>query len=344
MIKFRSVRLSLIIYMFFLLMLSGMISFSIFIVINHFFEITKFVPWVVLLTTLTSTILVGILSVLFSTMLTDSIRKVTKATKEVSTGNFHVRIPVSEKNFIYQTDMEELILNFNKMVDELSSIQILRDDFINEFSHEFKTPINSIVGYAKQLQYDSLSEEDRELYTSIIISESKRLSDLSSSILSLKNLETQNIISNLSTFSLDEQIRDVILLMQQEWEDKDIELELNLGELSYYSNEDLLKQVWINLFNNAIKFSNPHSKIFISCRQNEEDIVVVFEDEGIGMSEEVKAHMFDKFYQGDPSRSTKGNGLGLALVARILDLLKGEISVESQVGKGTCIAVTLKNR
>lgn len=341
MIKFRSIRLSFIIYMFFLLILSGIISYSAFLFINHFFEITKYVPIVVLLTTLTSTVLVGILSILFSYTLTDSIRKISKATKEVSTGNFEIRIPVDKRSMVYQNDMEELIQDFNKMVDELSSIQILRDDFINDFSHEFKTPINSIVGYAKQLQYDTLSEEERKLYTSIIISESKRLSDLSTSILQLKHLETQNIITNKTKFSLDEQIREVIVLMQKDWEEKEIELELDLDEIQYYSNEDLLKQVWINLLSNAIKFSNPNSKIIILCHENE-NIEVKIQDQGIGMSEEVLSHMFDKFYQADTSRSTNGNGLGLALVKRILDLLNGEVEVYSEEGKGTDVTIILK--
>ncbi|MDO4467875.1 MAG: HAMP domain-containing sensor histidine kinase [Bacillota bacterium] len=341
MIRFRSIRLSFIIYMFFLLILSGIISYSAFIVINHFFEITKNLPIVVLLTTLTSAVLVGILSIVFSYTLTDSIRKISKATKEVSTGNFDIRIPVNTKSIIYQNDMEELIIDFNKMVDELSSIQILRDDFINEFSHEFKTPINSIVGYAKQLQYNTLSDEERDMYISIIISESKRLSDLSSSILQLKNLETQNIISNKKTFFLDEQIREVILLMQNDWEQKDLDLELDLEEISYFSNEDLLKQVWINVINNAIKFSNPHSKLTITCQEKEE-IVVSIQDEGVGMSAEVQAHMFDKFYQGDTSRSTQGNGLGLSLVKRIVDLLEGKIEVESEEGKGSLVRIRLK--
>ena len=344
MIRFKSIRLSLIICGILFFVFSGLISYVTFFILAHFFESLRHITYVTLLiSTLTSVILAAILFVLFSVYITAPLRKVIDGTKEVSKGNLDIHSSTDEKKLISQKDVDDLILNFNLMVDELSSIQIFRDDFINEFSHEFKTPIHSIVGYAKQLQYEDLEPEERDLYISIIISESQRLSDLSSSILNLNKLETQALVTDQVNFALDEQIRNVILLMQNDWEEKNIELDIDLDEIQIYGNEELLKQVWINLFNNAIKFSDKNSTISISCHQNE-NIEVTFKDNGIGMNEDVIAHMYDRFYKGDSSRSTKGNGLGLSLVKRIVDLYNGNIEVESKESVGTSIKVILPTK
>lgn len=227
------------------------------------------------------------------------------------------------------------------MTQQLASIELFKNDFINNFSHEFKTPISSIIGFAEELERDDITKEERKLYLSIIISESKRLANLSSNILLLTKLENQMIITNKKTFSLDEQIRNTILMMQDDWKSKNVNLELSLEAVEYYGNPELIKQIWINLINNAIKFTDENGTIKINLKTDDTKIIVVIEDNGIGMEPEIIKHIFDKFYQGDASRATKGKGLGLSLVKKIVDLSKGTIEVKSKIDQGTTFTIYL---
>lgn len=227
------------------------------------------------------------------------------------------------------------------MTQQLASIELFKNDFINNFSHEFKTPISSIIGFAEELERDDITKEERKLYLSIIISESKRLANLSSNILLLTKLENQMIITNKKTFSLDEQIRNTILMMQDDWKSKNVNLELSLEAVEYYGNPELIKQIWINLINNAIKFTDENGTIKINLKTDDTKIIVVIEDNGIGMEPEIIKHIFDKFYQGDASRATKGKGLGLSLVKKIVDLSKGMIEVKSKIDQGTTFTIYL---
>ncbi|SDK38968.1 HAMP domain-containing sensor histidine kinase [Natronincola ferrireducens] len=264
------------------------------------------------------------------------ILKLTAATQEVAKGNFDIQVQNKSHDEIGQ-----LTQNFNKMTRELKNIEYLRKDFITNVSHEFKTPIASIQGFAKLLQKWDLPQREREEYTNIIIEETTRLSNLSSNILKLSKLENQEIIEKKATFSLDEQIRKSILLLEHQWNKKNIEFDIHLDKIQYLGDEELLQQVWINLIGNAIKFSHSNSTINIQLKQIDEIIEVKIIDYGIGMSEETRERIFEKFYQGDKAHSYEGSGLGLSLVKRIIDLYSGSIYVESRLKEGSIFTVEL---
>jgi signal transduction histidine kinase len=227
------------------------------------------------------------------------------------------------------------------MTKELKGIEYLRKDFISSVSHEFKTPIASIQGFAKLLQNNDLTEEERQEYTQIIIEETTRMSKLSSNILNLSRLENQGMIENKTIFSLDEQIRKSILLLELEWCEKNIDFDIELDPVQFIGDEELLQQVWINLLSNAIKFSNENGKIVVRLYQVESMVKVKIIDTGIGMDEEVQKRIFEKFYKADTAHSFEGNGLGLSLVKRIIDLCNGKIYLKSNPGKGTTFTVEL---
>ncbi len=262
--------------------------------------------------------------------------KLTDATKEVAKGNFDIVVENKSKDEIGQ-----LTNNFNIMIQELKNIEYLRKDFISNVSHEFKTPIASVQGFAKLLKNEDISKADRQEYADIIIEESDRLSKLSSNILKLSKLENQQTLNNKTVFSLDEQIRRTILLLQNEWSEKNLHLDIDLKKTSFTGDDELLQQVWINLISNAIKFSIINGTIAIILHQEGNKIIMQISDNGIGMDDFTQKRIFEKFYQGDKSHSGEGNGLGLALVKRILDLCNGEIFVQSQVNKGTTFIVEL---
>ncbi|HHT95050.1 MAG TPA: HAMP domain-containing sensor histidine kinase [Clostridia bacterium] len=260
------------------------------------------------------------------------------ATQEVAKGNFDV-VVVNDS----QDEIGQLTESFNKMAKELKSIEYLRKDFVSNVSHEFKTPISSILGFAKLLESPNLTDEEKKEYLDIIVEESKRLSNLSTNILNLSKLESQEIVFNKSEYSLDEQIRNVILLLEPKWYEKSISFDIEMEHISFYANEDLMQQVWINLFNNAITYSHPKGVVHIKMYNEEEKAVIVIQDEGIGMDEYTKNRMFEKFFKGDTVHSKEGTGLGLALVKRIIDLHNGAIEVESKPGEGTTIKLIFPN-
>ena len=264
------------------------------------------------------------------------ILKLTSATKEVAKGNFDIQLENTSDDEIGQ-----LTKNFNKMTRELKSIEYLRKDFINSVSHEFKTPIASIQGFAKLLQNGNLSDDEKQEYTNIIVEETARLSKLSSNILKLSKLENQEVIDRKAVFSLDEQIRKSILLLEHEWSKKNIDFDIELDEVKYQGDEELLQQVWINLLSNAIKFSNSNSSISIRLYQISSAVKIKISDTGIGMDEKTLMRIFEKFYQGDKAHSYDGNGLGLSLVKRILDLCGGSICVKSKLHEGSTFTVEL---
>lgn len=264
------------------------------------------------------------------------IRKIISATHKVAQGDFDVQVDIKGIG-----ELEELSKSFNKMTHDLSAIETLRSDFINNFSHEFKTPIVSIRGFAKLLKDGNLKEEEKQEYLDIIITESERLSELSTNVLSLSKLENTEIITDKSPFRLDEQIRWVIVLMEPKWSAKEINLNVELDEVMYTGNEDLTQQIWINLLDNAIKFCCQGGLIDIRLTTENDGIKFTVQDNGSGMDEKTKKHAFDKFFQGDTSHSKTGNGLGLALVKRIVELCEGNIKVRSEVGKGSTFTVML---
>ncbi len=273
---------------------------------------------------------------LFSKKAVENIVKLTSAAREVAKGNFDVQIENNSKDEIGQ-----LTKNFNTMVNGLKGIEYLRKDFINSVSHEFKTPIASIQGFAKLLQSEGLPEEERQEYARIIVEETSRLSRLSSNILRLSKLENQDIFAEKKKFDLDEQIRKSILLLEPEWNKKNIEFCIELDKIAFVGDEELLQQVWINLIGNAIKFSETNGNITVKLQQLGSFAKVKIRDEGMGMSEDVQTRIFEKFYQGDKAHSIYGNGLGLSIVKKIVDICGGRIFVKSASGKGTTFIVEL---
>ena len=227
------------------------------------------------------------------------------------------------------------------MTDELASTEMFRNDFINNFSHEFKTPIVSIRGFAKQLQNDELSDEQRSEYIDIIVKESDRLASMSSNILLLTKFENQQMVTDKTAFYLDEQIRKCILLLEKTWSKKNIDLDIDLQEIRYYSNEEMLSHVWLNILNNAIKFTPENGAVAVKCYRDSSTVTVKITDNGIGMDDKTQKHIFDKFYQGDASHTIVGNGLGLPLAKRVVTLCGGKITVKSKMGKGTTFIVRL---
>jgi signal transduction histidine kinase len=259
------------------------------------------------------------------------------ATKAVADGDFSVRI--EEDSAI--GEFRDYIHSFNKMAQSLGSLELLRSDFINTISHEFKTPVVSIRGFAKLLQNPNLTEEQKKLYTDTIITQSQRLTTMSANILLLSQYENTQTMTGLEVYSLDEQIRQCIHLQERSWLQKDIQLSGDLEPVSYYGNPDILSHLWSNLLSNAIKFTPQGGEITISLTQKNDQIEARFRDSGVGMDEKTLKHIYEKFYQGDSSRQSDGNGLGLAIVKRVVTLCEGTIAVHSQPGQGTEFIITL---
>lgn len=284
------------------------------------------------LSSLTVFVLGGLL---IAQIMSRPISRMTKATARVAEGDFSVRLPETSKG-----EVGTLMRSFNSMTEKLGKTAYLQKDFISSISHEFKTPIASIRGFAKLLQMPGLDDDTRADYVNMIANESERLTRLSQTLLRLTSLEQQMTPATLSTFRLDEQLREVILHLAPAWESKDIDWQLNLSPVTITSDEDLLRQVWINLIQNAVKFSKPNSVIHINVSESNNAVVDVI-DYGIGMDAKTLERIFDRFYQADSSRSSDGVGLGLCLVKRIVDILHGTIQVHSQLGVGSTFRVTL---
>lgn len=291
----------------------------------------------ILVFALGSLLLGTILAVYVGKLIIRPVQGICRAFDELSQGNFNVRVAEDEPLL----EIREMAQQFNAMTYDLSHIETLRNDFVANISHEFKTPITAIEGYATLLQNHNLSTEKHDHYVERILENSRRLSSLSGNILLLSKLENQETVPTQTSYRLDEQIRKCILALENKWEPKEIEFDLDLPEIFYYGSLSLLDQVWLNLLDNAIKHSSHGGCIRISITEKNDSLVIVLSDQGCGMSEEIQKHIFEKFYQGDMSRKTEGNGLGLALVKRILDLCKGQITVTSFPGKGAEFVITL---
>lgn len=264
--------------------------------------------------------------------------KFSGALMEVGKGNFNIKL---DENKYRIEELKEMSRNFNIMVRELNNIETFRSDFIANVSHEFKTPLASIEGCTMLLQSHNLTEEEKNQYTKKILSNTKRLSNLVGIILQISRLENQGIIAEKNNFKLDEQLRQALLLLEPKWSSKNIDLDIDLDPINIHGNEELLIQVWINLLDNAIKFTSNNGVIACKLEQSNNWIIAMISDTGVGMSENVQKHIFDKFYQGDKSHSSEGNGLGLALVKRIIDLCGGIIEIQSKEGKGSTFTIKL---
>lgn len=269
------------------------------------------------------------------------VKRITDAAEKMMKGNFSVRIK-TRKRFSTDDSFNEIAKCFNKMARELSGIETLRNDFVANVSHELKTPLAVIQNYGTLLQTPNLSEEKRNEYSGEITKAAKRLSDLISNILKLNKLENQRIFPEKQTFDLSEQLCECLLGFENVWDKKEIEIETDIQQdVIISSDSEMLSIVWNNLLSNAFKFTDNGGKVSVSLKADEKKAVVRVTDTGCGISGETGKHIFDKFYQGDTSHSSQGNGLGLALVKRIIDITKSDIAVESELGKGTSFTVRL---
>jgi signal transduction histidine kinase len=269
-------------------------------------------------------------------MIVKPIKKLSNATKEVAKGNFDIEIIPHSID-----ELGQLEKNFNLMTKELKNKEFLQKDFISNVSHEFKTPMTSIQGFAKLIKNKNLPQETFLEYVDIIISETGRLANLSSSLLNLTELENKVIHNQFETFSVDEQLREVILLLENDWTKKNIDLILELDKVIFHGNKKSLHQVWINLLNNAIKFSNISGQIKITLKMENEHLFFSIEDTGIGISDVDKERVFEKFFKSDRSRTLDGNGLGLSIVKKIIENCNGKIYFKSTLNKGTTFYISL---
>ena len=269
-------------------------------------------------------------------------KQITEAAEKLMQGDFDVRIS-HQSDVMVDQRWNEVITCFNQMAEELGSVETLRTDFIANVSHEMKTPLAIMQNYGTLLQQPGLSEEKRIEYAKGITDSSRRMADMMTNILKLNRLENQQIYSQTESFNLGEQLCECFLQYENVWEKKQIQIEIDIVEdVIVKADAELLSLVWNNLFSNAFKFTEPEGKVSVLLQTTETHAIVKVKDTGCGMTPEVGSHIFEKFYQGDTSHSTQGNGLGLALVKRVVDIIQGEIAVESVVGEGTTFTVAIR--
>ncbi len=258
------------------------------------------------------------------------VNKLINIMNQVASGDFSARIQIP-RPWNRHPAISELSESFNKMAEELQNTELLRSDFINNFSHEFKTPIVSIAGFAKLLKREQLTPQQME-YVQIIEEESLRLSQMATDVLNMTKIENQNILTDVTTYNLSEQLRTCILLLRSKWEAKEIEFSLELEERDIIGSEELLQHVWLNLVDNAIKFSPDRGSIEITLQEYPDFTEVSVANTGIEIPPEKQQKIFNKFYQADESHAAQGNGIGLAVVKKIIDLHKGSVTVRSENG------------
>lgn len=274
-------------------------------------------------------------------MVDKPVKMITDTAEKIMNGDFSARV-----DEIHGSGMEgfnQIGETINAMAEELSSVETLRTDFVANVSHEMKTPLAVMQNYGTLLQASDLPEEKRVEYARAISDASRRLADMMTNILKLNRLENQQIYPNPTTFDLGEQLCECLLNYETVWEKKNIEIETNIeDDVKISADSELLSLVWNNLFSNAFKFTEECGRVTLTLTTNEKYAIVKIADTGCGINAEVGAHIFEKFYQGDTSHATQGNGLGLALVKRVVDIMKGEIYVESTVGVGTTFTVKIR--
>lgn len=270
------------------------------------------------------------------------VKKILDEMNKIVAGDFKVRIPYI-KGEDSGNEFDSIIKGLNEMTAELSGVETLRTDFVSNVSHELKTPLAVIQNYGTMLQGDDLTEDQRKEYAKAITAQTKKISNLITNILKLNRLENQQIYPERKEYNLTEQICECLLGFEQVWEEKNLEIETELEEdIIICEDAELLSLVWNNLFSNAVKFSNDGGTIKVCAKRENGTILVSVSDNGCGISPEVGKHIFERFYQGDTSHATKGNGLGLALVKRVIDIVGGHIHVQSALGEGTTFCVCLE--
>ena len=276
-------------------------------------------------------------------MIDRPVKRITEAASKIMQGDFSVRI-TPENRFGSEDQFQEIMECFNKMAEELGSVETLRTDFIANVSHEMKTPLAVIQNFGTLLQAPELSKEKRIEYAKGVTDSSRRMADMMTNILKLNRLENQQIFPQTAEYDLGEQLCECLLKYESVWEKSEIEIKTDIAEnITVKADAELLSLVWNNLFSNAFKFTEAGGTVTVILTSTEHHAVVQVKDTGCGMSPEVGAHIFEKFYQGDTSHSTQGNGLGLAFVKRVIDILQGEIGVESRKGQGTVFTVKIRS-
>ena len=260
-----------------------------------------------------------------------------RATQSVAAGDYSVRVEMRGA----RGEVAEYIRSFNKMAEELSGVALLRMDFVNTLSHEFKTPLTSIRGFAKLLQNDDLTLQQRRTYADTVVQQSERLAVMSTHILELAQYENTEIVSGKTLYSLDEQLRRCVRQQERDWLRKGLTVEGDLDPVTYYGNEELVEHIWSNLLSNAIRFTPSGGQITVVLRQDGGEVTVSISDTGVGMDEETQRHIFDKFYRAAPHPDDRGNGLGLSIVRRVVTLCGGRVAVFSRPGNGSTFTVTL---
>lgn len=270
------------------------------------------------------------------------VRRITEAAEKMTQGDFSVRIePI--KDFGDGEKFNEIIRCFNQMAEELSGVETLRTDFVANVSHEMKTPLAVMQNFGTLLQTPELTEEQRQEYAKGVSDGARRLAGMMTNMLKLNRLENQQIYPKVSEYDLSEQLCECLLQFEDVWERRNMEIDTDLEEgVTVTADQELLTLVWNNLLSNAFKFTEEGGTVTLKLKATEHHAIVTVADTGCGMSPEVGAHIFDKFYQGDTSHATEGNGLGLALVKRVIDIMKGEIQVDSKPGQGTTFVVTIR--
>lgn len=281
-------------------------------------------------------IISGSISTLINLFFERHISVLTQGLRAVAGGDFQTRITPRRG-----CPIRDAYDSFNKMAAELGSVQTLREDFINNFSHEFKTPIAAIQGFAELLQEPGVTEAERQEYLSVISQEAGRLSQLSSSALLMSKLEAQQYIPEKTEFALDEQIKRCAILLLGAWESKHIVFSAELAPVQYTGNEELMSHIWLNLMGNAFKYTPDGGEVEVALEETAEEIVFRVSDTGIGMPPEMVEHIFDRYYQGDPSRKEEGLGLGLSIAHRVVELCGGRIEVKTVVDQGSEFTVRL---
>ena len=269
-------------------------------------------------------------------------KKILQATEKIAEGDFSTRLEIKHEYGKYN-EYDLIMENLNKMAAELQKNEVLKTDFISNVSHEIKTPLAVIQNYASLLQDDTLDSQTRKNYSKTLISASKRITDLITNILKLNKLENQEIQEKHEVFNLTEALSESVVEFETLVEKKNLELNCDFDDVMVFSSKSLLEIVWNNLISNAIKFTPAGGKIYISLNRKDKNVEIKVMDTGVGMTSEVGAKIFEKFYQGDTSHSTQGNGLGLALVKKVIDILGGEIAVQSEVNKGSTFSILLKD-
>lgn len=270
-----------------------------------------------------------------------SVRHIVQAAQTIVDGDFSVRVkPISR--FSSDESFNEIVQCFNRMAEELASVETLRTDFIANVSHELKTPLAAMNNYATLLQAPDLPEEQRVAYAKAIAQRSRQLSRMMTNILKLNKLENQQIYPNCCPYDLSDQLCQSLLQFEDVWESKDIDLDTQIPDrVTISADQELLALVWNNLLSNAFKFTPAGGQVRLCLRQLDQQVAVTIQDTGCGMSPKTQAHIFEKFYQGDTSHATQGNGLGLALVRRVVDICRGSIQLTSAPEQGTTFTITL---